>query len=238
MDRRFLGILGGVIIIFIAIFAISSHSSNSPSNSSSGGGTPTNHKIGSGKSSVTLIEYGDYECPVCSEYFKPLQQVSTQFSDQIYFQFRNLPLSQIHLNAVSSARAAEAAGLQNKFWQMHDQLYANQDPTGATGWVASKDPLNDFYVKYASAIGLDINKFKTDYASDQVNNDINADLNAFLSTPYVNHDTNKEATPSFFLDGKYIDNSQVIDSSGVSVTKFASLINAEIAKKQPAKNGY
>jgi protein-disulfide isomerase len=223
MDRRFLGILGAIIVVFIVIFAVSQ---NSGSNSTDTGNTkPTSHIEGQGKANVTLVEYGDYQCPVCYTYYQPLKQVFSQFSDQIHFQFRNLPLTSLHPNAFAAARAAEAAGLQGKYWQMHDQLYENQDPSGATGWVVSKDPLNSFFIKFASNIGLDITKFKQDYGSEQVNNSINADLKAFSQTGEA------QATPAFFLNGKFIDNSQVVDNSGVSVEKFASLINAEIAKK-------
>src|SRR5437868_2317945 len=114
MDKRFLGILAGLAIIFVGVFAVTQHSSNPASTNSST--QPTNHLEGSGKAGVTLIEYGDYECPICEAYYAPLKQVAAQFNNQIYFQFRNLPLSQIHPNAFAAARATEAASLQGKFW--------------------------------------------------------------------------------------------------------------------------
>jgi len=228
MDKRFLGILVAIVIIFAGIFAFSQHSNNKTdsSSTSSSSGQASNHLQGLGQKGVTLLEYGDYECPVCSEYWQPLKQVQTQFNSQIYFQFRNLPLSQIHPNAFASARAAEAAGLQGKYFQMHDLLYQNQDPTGQSGWVASKDPLT-YFTSYAQQIGLNVDQFKQDYAGSKVNDTINADLTAFNKTGQ------QMATPTFFLDGKYIDNSQLVDSKTgqVSTTKFATLINAEIAKK-------
>lgn len=232
MDRRFVGILAAIIIVFVGIFAISQRS-----NGGSGGSSntlPTSHVQGQGSTGVKLVEYGDYECPICYEYYQPLKQVYNQFASQIYFQFRNLPLSAIHPNAFAGARAAEAAGMQGKYWQMHDALYENQDPNGARGWVADRgDVLNDYFVKFAQQIGItNINKFKTDYASEQANNNINADINAFLETSYAGHDVKKEATPTFFLDGKYLPNSDVIDNNGVSVSKFVNVINAEIAKKK------
>lgn len=225
-----MGILGAIVIIFVVIFAITQSSGNGGSGGNSST-QPTSHIEGQGKSGVKLVEYGDYECPVCYEYFQPLKQVFSQFQSQIYFQFRNLPLTQIHPNSFAGARAAEAAGLQGKYWQMHDQLYQNQDPSGATGWVASHDPLNNYFVKFAQAAGIkDINKFKQDYSSEQVNNKINADLNAYAKTGQ------QMATPAFFLDGQYVDNSKLVDGNGQpSVAKFANLINAEIAKKQTNK---
>jgi len=227
MDRRFLGILAAVVIVLVGVFAISQHSSNKSSGSGNSSGQASYHVRGADSTGVKLQEYGDYECPVCGIYYSTVNQVYDQFSKQILFQFSNLPLSQIHPNAFAAARAAEAAGLQGKYWQMHDQLYTNQDPTGASGWVASSNPLDNYFVKYAQTIGLDITKFKTDYASDQVNSVINADVAAFSKTGQ------QEATPSFFLDGKYIPNSVLVDSSNrPSAEKFAAVINAEIAKKQ------
>ncbi|HSX18491.1 MAG TPA: thioredoxin domain-containing protein [Candidatus Saccharimonadales bacterium] len=221
MDKRFLAILAGLAAVFVGIFVIAQGSSNNKNNSSSSGSSnqPTSHIEGQGKKGVTLIEYGDYQCPVCEIYYQPLKQVYAQFSQDIYFQFRNLPLVTAHPNAFAAARAAEAAGLQNKYWQMHDALYDNQ-----TSWASSNNPLTIFKT-YAQQIGLDVNKFTTDYSSSKVNSAINADLAAFQKTGQ------QQATPTFFLDGKYIDNHQLVDSTGVSVDKFAAIINAEMAQK-------
>lgn len=226
MDKRFLAILAVIIAVFIGFFAFN-QKSNAPTTNSSSTGQATNHVMGQGAKNVTLTEYGDYECPVCYEYYQPIKDAVTQESASIYFQFRNLPLSAIHPNAFAAARAAEAAGVQNKYWQMHDLLYENQDPTGQSGWVASKSPLDDYFVKFAQQLGLDTNQFKQDYASSKVNDSINADLAAFNKTGQ------QMATPSFFLDGKYVDNSQFVDSSTgqVSTAKIVSAINAEIAAK-------
>lgn len=222
MDKRFLSILGGIIVIFIVIFAITqtgNKSNNSGNNSS--GSQPTHNVMGLGQKGVTLVEWGDYECPVCGDYYQAVKQVDAQFHNQIYFQFRNLPLTAIHPNAFAAARAAQAAGLQNKYWQMHDKLYTNQDQ-----WAGASNPQTNFDT-YAQQIGLNVSQFNRDYASDQVNNSINADLAAFAKT-------GKEmATPTFFLDGKYVNNSELVDpqTGQPSVTQFANLLNAEIAAK-------
>src|SRR4051812_37282318 len=110
MDKRFLGILGAIIIIFIGIFAISQHSSNN-SGTNGSGSQATNHVEGGNAKGVTLVEYGDYECPICEAYYLPLKQAVAQYSSDIHFQFRNLPLTAIHQNAFAAARAAEAAAL-------------------------------------------------------------------------------------------------------------------------------
>lgn len=225
MDKRFLSILGALTVIFIGIFIVSQHSSNN-SGTDSNGAQPTNNIEGKGAKGVTLIEYGDYQCPVCGKFYQPLKQVFAANSQDIYFQFRNLPLVSIHKNAFSGARAAEAAGMQNKYWQMHDKLYDNQDPTGKTGWVGSSDPLS-FFATFAQQIGLNVNQFKTDYASSKVNDAINADLEAFKKTGQ------EQATPAFFLEGKALDSTQLLDpqTGAVSVAKFNQLIAAEIAAK-------
>lgn len=219
MDKRFLAILAGLVVIFIGVFAITSHSSNK-NGSPGSAGLATNHQEGSGSSGVVLMEYGDYECPVCGAYYQPLKQVAAQFSSQIYFQFRNLPLTSIHPNAFAAARAAEAAGLQSQYWQMHDALYDNQN-----SWASATNPL-PYFDQYARSLGLNISQFDSDYASGKVNDAINADLAAFDKTGQ------QKATPSFFLDGKFIANNQLVDANGQpSLDKFASLINAEISAK-------
>jgi len=232
MDKRFLTILVVLVVIFGGFFVVSQRSGNNSSGSSSSSTQPTNHVEGQGSTGVKLVEYGDYECPICSIYYSPLKQVAAQFNSQIYFQFRNLPLTSVHKNAFAAARAAEAAGLQDKYWQMHDKIYENQDPTGQSGWVASNDPLS-YFTAYAQAIGLNMTQFKSDYASSRVNDSINADISAFMNIPYVNHDIGKEATPTFFLDGKNVPNSQLADSTTgqPSVAKITQVINAEITSK-------
>lgn len=227
MDKRFMGILVGLLVVFIAIFALTKSSSNNQNSTGTKGSQTqaTKHIVGKGTSGVTLIEYGDYECPICGAYYQPLKQVAYQFDSQIYFQFINLPLTSIHANAFAAARAAEAAGMQNKYWEMHNALYDTQ-----TEWSSSQSP-QTLFNDYAKQLGLDVNKFKQDYASSKTNDSINADLAAFGKTGQ------EMATPTFFLDGKYVPNSSFSDpkTGQPSIEKFASVINAEIAKKSSAK---
>lgn len=216
MSKQFLAIIVAVIVVLGGVFFITNK--NNSSSGSSGTVSATNHVEGSTSSGVKLVEYGDYECPYCGQYYPLVKQVVDQYKDKIQFQFRNLPLTQIHKNAFAGARAAEAASLQGKFWQMHDKLYDNQDPNGASGWVASNDPLNDYFVNFARQIGLNVSKFKTDYSSQQVNDTINADLAAFKKTGA------EEATPAFFLDGKQI-------HPGYSLSDFKKAIDTELQTK-------
>src|SRR5262249_37734808 len=132
MNKSFWAVIGVIVIVFGGILLFHGNKSNS---GSSGGNTPpTNHVEGNLNSKVTLVEYGDYECPVCEGYFATVQQVQQKYNETITFQFRNLPLSQIHPNAIAGARAAEAADMQGKFWQMHDLLY---DPDDWNVWSTS-----------------------------------------------------------------------------------------------------
>lgn len=222
MDKRFWAVLGLIAIFVVgAIWVSNNNKANAPSNNNT---QPTHHVEGKGTKGVTLVEYGDYECPICGEYYPAVKQVAAQFNDQIYFQFRNLPLTSIHPNAFAGARAAEAAGLMGKYWEMHDLLYQNQNT-----WATSSNP-QPYFDQYAQQLGLNVNTFKQKMASEQVNNLINADLSAFAKTKQ------QEATPTFFLDGKYVSNAKLIDNNGQpSVQKFADVINAEIASKNPSK---
>jgi len=227
VDKRFLGILAGIIIIFVGIVAISNHSNNGSSGSNSGGGTqPTHNVMGNGAKGVTLMEYGDFECPICGAYYEPLKQAVAQLNNDIYFQFRNLPLVSIHPNAFAGARAAQAAALQGKFWQMHDLLYQNQ-----SDWV-NETNVQPIFENYAKELGLNVTKFKQDYASSQVNDAINADLNAFSKTGQ------EMATPTIFIDGKYVPNTEFTDpqTGAPSADKIVAVVNAEIAKKNSGKS--
>lgn len=224
MDKRFLSIIGILIIVFGGIFIISQHSSNK-NGGSDNSGQPTSHIEGQGAKGVTLIEYGDYECPICGEFYQPMKQVFADNSANIYFQFRNLPLVSLHKNAFAAARAAEAAGLQNKYWQMHDKLYTNQSE-----WSGANDPLS-FFQTYAGEIGLNASQFNSDYSSGKVNSAINADLAAFAKTGQ------EQATPTFFLDGKVLNNTDFIDTQTgtISVDKFNQTIAQEIKAKEQTK---
>jgi len=214
VSKQFWAIIVIIVLVLIGVFAFTGNKSDTTSNAQ-----PTNHVEGKGQSGVTLIEYGDYECPFCGQYYPTVKQVEQQYDNLIHFQFRNFPLTSLHPNAFAGARAAEAAALQNKFWQMHDTLYDNQDPNGKSGWVASSDPLNDYFVSFAKQIGLNVEKFKTDFASDKVNAIVNADLSAANKLGLT-------GTPTFFLDGKQVQiNNTVAD--------FQKVLNAEIQKKDP-----
>ncbi len=210
MSKGFWIIIAAIVVIFGGILLFKGDKAEAPTN----GAAASNHVVGENTKGVVLMEYGDFQCVFCGQYFPLVQQVKEKYKTEITFQFRNLPLSANHRNAFAAARAAEAASLQGKFWEMHDLLFQNQ---GA--WSESSNPLSIFE-QYAAQIGLNAEQFKTDFASSKVNDTINADIAEFKKTG------ESMGTPRFFLDGKKIEPK--------SVEEFSKLIDEAIAAKQPA----
>jgi len=221
MSKQFWGIVAVVILVLVGIFYFTGNKPKTSGNSGSGG--PSNHVIGNTSSNVALVEYGDYQCPYCGEFYPVVKQVQTEFSNQMSFQFVNFPLVSLHQNAFAASRAAEAAALQGKFWEMHDLLYQENEVTlansSANTWVNASDPTT-YFNQYAQQLGLNVTKFKSDYASSQVNDTINADMSK-------GNALNVQGTPSFFLNGKQIEVGQASTAQPV----FEQLIKAAIAKK-------
>lgn len=221
MSKQFWIALLVIAAVLVGIVFATNHNKSAAPTAS---GKPTSHLEGTSPEGVTLVEYGDYECPVCETFYPVVKQVAAKYSDKVIFQFRNLPLTSIHPNAFAAARAAEAAGLQGKYWGMYDLLYENQN-----SWVSASQPLS-YFDNYARSLGLNMSQFDQDYASEAVNNAINADLSAFDATG------DEKATPTFYLDGQKLDNAKLIDSSGQpTVDAFSKIIDAELAKKASSK---
>lgn len=230
MSKQFWGILIAIILVFFGVVLINN---NKEDKTAGAKGTPTNHVEGTSARGVKLVEYGDYQCPGCGAFYQTVKDVADKYKDTVQFQFRNLPLPSLHPNAFAAARAAEAAALQNKFWEMHDLLYqqnvayynAQQAGQNYTTWVSASDPLT-YFESYAKQMGLNVTQFKADFASTRVNNFINADIAAFKATG-----DNME-TPTFYLNGKKISGSQLTDKSGQpSVEAFSSLLDAALKAK-------
>ena len=216
MSKQFAIILAAIVVLFVGIFALNNHGTKSKTATKNSSGTLSNHISGSPSTGVTLVEYGDYQCPYCEQYQPTLNAVTSEFKDQIQFQFRNFPLVNVHQNAFAAARAAEAAALQGKFWEMHDALYI---PSDWQSWTVATDPTT-FFSQYAKQLGLNVKQFKTDFASSAVNDIINAD-------EAKGTELGVQGTPTFFLDGKMI-------TIPNNVPAFEKIIKTEIAKKQAA----
>jgi protein-disulfide isomerase len=171
--------------------------------------------LGENKAGVTLTEYGDFQCPACKSYFPVVEQVVEKHKADIKFQFKHFPLVQIHQHAFESARAAEAADKQGKFFDMYKVLYENQ-----TDWSSQSDPLPTF-TGYAKQLGLDVTKFQSDYASGEINDIINADYQEAVGLGAT-------STPTFVLNGKRIETNP--DSAEAFEKLIADAVAA--AKKQ------
>jgi len=198
MDKRFIVILVVVVLGLAGIFFIGKNksSSSTSSSSSSAVGTVSNHTRGNNAKKVNLTVYGDFQCPICGQFYPIEKKVVDTYQNDISFTFMHFPLESIHPNARAAARAAEAAGLQGKFFEMHDLLYENQ-----SAWSSSSDSLTIF-TAYALQLGLDAAKFKSDFASETVNSTINADLKNGNSKG-VN------GTPTYYLNGQKLENGDI-----------------------------
>lgn len=145
---------------------------------------------------VVLTEFGDLQCPVCSNYETQILQkeIFPNYGDKIRFVWKHFPLNpQPHKNAFNAAVASEAANAQGKFWQMHDILFAKQ-----AEWSDLDDPASKF-ADYAGQIGLDVGKFKQDYGSKKFDDRINADKN-------LGEKLSVQGTPTFFVNGVMVPN--------------------------------
>lgn len=152
---------------------------------------------GASNPKVSFVEYSDFECPACGAYHPILEEMFTKYKDDISFTYRHFPLPQ-HPNALPAAYAAEAAGLQGKFWEMTNTLFNNQ-----TEWAESENP-NSIFENYAQSLNLDMIKYSNDIASDEVKNAVEDDRkSAILSA--IDH------TPTFFINGKMIENPNSIE---------------------------
>ncbi len=144
---------------------------------------PHDHMQGPPDAPVTIVEYGDYECPFCGEAYPVVKALQERLGDQMCFVFRNFPLTEAHPHAEDAAEAAEAAGAQGKFWPMHDLLYENQD---------ALEP--EDLVQYARALHLDLPRFVKE-------------MSDHLYAPRVREDfrsgvrSGVNGTPTFFING-------------------------------------
>ena len=140
---------------------------------------------------VTLEEFGDYQCPPCGMLHPSLKKLKQEYGSSLNLVFRNLPLTSIHKNALVAAQAAEAARMQNRFWEMHDLLYENQDL-----WKDDINPRPIFW-KFAADLGLDTARFSRDLDGREVKFRIEADQAAATELGI-------NGTPTLLIDGRQL----------------------------------
>jgi protein-disulfide isomerase len=140
------------------------------------------HLRGPASASVMLVEYGDYECPYCRAAHAVVNSIQTQLQSRLSFVFRHFPLTTVHPHAQAAAEAAEAAGSQHKFWQMHDTLFATDAPLTSNLFIAA-----------AAALGLDMSSF-------------HSELTRHVHVPHIREDfmtgvrSGVNGTPTFYIN--------------------------------------
>jgi len=199
---------------------VSTIDANTIQTASSQNGNIGDNVFGKRDSKVTLIEYADYQCPGCAGLHPLVKSIVEQYKDEIQFVYRNFPLS-YHQNALVSAASAEAAGLQGKFWEMHDKIYETQD-----SW---KDLLiadrGKFFEKLADELGLDIDKFKNDLANKSADFSVNKKINFDLN---IGKKAGVSGTPNFFLNGEKLEEDQFKNEAAFKKTLDTALKEAGI----------
>jgi protein-disulfide isomerase len=141
------------------------------------------HTTGPADAPVTLVEYGDYECPYCGMAYRVVKSAQAELGNQLRFVFRNFPLAEAHPHARLAAEAAEAAAAQGKFWEMHDALFEHQDALEAEDIIG-----------YAKSLGLDIARFGRDLKDSTYSKRVREDFRSGVKSG-VN------GTPTFFING-------------------------------------
>ena len=166
------------------------------------------HKRGEGTEGVTLIEYGDFECPGCGALHPLLQQLETEYGDQIQVIFRHFPLTSIHPNAMAAHRGAQAAASQGMFWQMHDALYEQQFQWRSQS--ATQAQAIALIEGYATELGLDIDQYKQDVGSGGVFDFVNAHITSGTELGFT-------GTPTLLLNGEELPTPRSYEELSLSI---------------------
>jgi protein-disulfide isomerase len=185
-------------------------STNPPAVAELGADPP--HAEGPANAPVTLEEFGDFQCPPCAMLHPVLKTMEKEFGPRLRVIFREFPLVPTHEHALSAARAAEAAGLQGKFWQMHDLIYTNQK-----SWKNAFD-VRPIFEDYAKQIGLNMDRFQQDLTSEAVQNRIFLDGKRARALGV-------KGTPTVFMNGREV------PFESLEPTKLRPLISAELASR-------
>jgi protein-disulfide isomerase len=149
------------------------------------------HTLGPANAPVKIEEFGDFECPPCGMFHPILKQMQQEFGDQLQITYREFPLTPPHRHAVAAASAAEAAGIQGKFWEMHAMIFEHQNE-----WKVAFEA-RSIFEDYARQLGLDVERFKRDVESDRVEQRIFLDGRR-------GHSLGVNSTPTVFLNGREV----------------------------------
>jgi len=145
---------------------------------------PDDHVQGNAQAPLTLLAYGDYECSYCGQAYFEIQEARRALGPALRFVFRNFPLAELHPSALAAAQVAEAAGLQGKYWSMHDGLYELQQELSPENFLVLAEELD-----------LDLHRFEHDLTSPRVVRRLQRDLTTAEALDI-------QSTPSFFINGQ------------------------------------
>ena len=173
--------------------------------------SPQDHAQGAENAAVTLVEYGDYQCPHCGRAYPIVKRIQKHFGARLRFVFRNFPLGEMHPEAVAAAETAEFAGANGKFWEMHDLLFENQERLGG-----------ELYAELAGQLGLSAEALEKALEDGTYEERVRADFQGGVRSG-VN------GTPTFFINGhrhdaafEYEDLAAAIDAASGSVKHAAT----------------
>lgn len=203
------GLIGGLIFLQQRNqIDVSSVDTTKAQPASSESGNISEHVYGNASSKVLLVEYADFQCPGCNSSYPVTKKVIEKYKDKIGFIFRNYPLTSAHPNALAAAAAAESAGLQGKYWEMHNSLFENR-----ASWVElSGSTRTENFVKLASDIkGLNVEKFKADLENPNIRKKIDYDM-------ALGKKDNVGGTPAMYINGKDVGSQKVLNGKLVSGT--------------------
>lgn len=215
-------ILGGLIVwtrIANPPIDVANVENNSIIAASEQNGNIADHVKGSDSKEILFIEYGDYQCPSCGGAYPNLNTLMEEYGQDITFVFRNFPLTSIHPNARVAAATAEAAGLQGKFWEMHDKLFESQDDWSSLDASQRTNVFNG----YARELGLDMTKFEEDIVGKSVTQKINFDL-------ALGKKAGTSATPTFFINGEKLSEEEASGIVQGNLTAIKAKLDTLIAE--------
>lgn len=212
-SKRLFFLFGGIALLIALFFGLEKLASQDEDLRSINIESNANDEkvLGNNDAPVTLIEYSDFQCPACKAYEPLLKNLHNDFPDTLKITYRYFPLATIHKNAMISAKAAQVALVQGKFWEMHDMLFDKQDD-----WETAENP-KDMFIGYAETIGLNKDQFIQDIEKIETVDPIKLDQQR-------GRDAGIQGTPTFILNGKKITNPQ-------SYEDFKKLITDELTKK-------
>lgn len=205
-------------IITVILFGGAIWYSSMAGEKSNEGVTITDHIKGPENAAVTLTEYSDFQCPACGAFEPVVAELLQKYSDKIKFEYKHYPLP-IHTFAQQAAAASEAAAQQDKFFEYHDKLFANQQT-----WSTSQTP-QTFFVQYAEELGLDVEKFKRHQKSAIIRDAIKTDFKEA-------QDLGLTGTPTFFLNGQKME----MESYEDFVAQITAAVDPQAANLQASSS--